>query len=170
MKSRPPKCKRSWVYLYHVSTWVSHWRWKITLQLNTTNNRRTVVKKLVEMAHPSFPQYVKYAAASPIHTQIPFWRIYATNTSCCVFFFPLEFLLYANDTLWRSSELHLVKKPKLVCVLDSTSATSTENNQTTHVQKQSFCIIFPKCGPKKEKLGRLLVQPTCMNTYFVLPG
>lgn len=51
--------------------------------------------------------------------------------------FPLEFFLYANDTLWRSSELHLAKKPKLVCVLNSTSATSTENNHTTHVQSKA---------------------------------
>lgn len=26
--------------------------------------------------------------------------------------FPVEFFLYANDTLWRSSELHLAKKAK----------------------------------------------------------
>lgn len=49
-------------------------------------------------------------------------------------FFPMEFFLHANDTLWRNSELHLVKQLKLVCALNSTTlATSTENNQTTHV-------------------------------------
>lgn len=169
-ENRPPNCKRPCVYLYHVSTWVSHWRWKITLQLNTTHNRRTVLKKLVEMICPSFLQYVKYAAASllPIHMQLPFWRIDATHTSCCGFssgIFPLCQWHFV-EKFWTAFS----KKAK-TCLCAEIHISYFHWKQSHYsCTKQSSCTIFPKCGPKKEKLGRLLIQPTCMNTYFVLPG
>lgn len=87
------------------------------------------------MICPYFPQYVKYVAASLFYqfTCSYLFEEFMLQIQA-VLFFPMEFLLYANDTLWRSSELHLIKKLKLVCVLNSPSATSTENNHTTHVQ------------------------------------
>lgn len=83
-----PNCKRSWVHSYHVSTWVPHWRWKNTLQLNTTNNRRTVVKNLVEIICPYLPQYVKYVAASLLHqfTCNYLFEEFMLQTSCWCFF------------------------------------------------------------------------------------
>lgn len=163
--------QRSWVYLYRVSTWVSHWRQKNTLQLNTTNDRETLVKKLVEITCPYFPHYVKDVAASLSYQftrSYLFSGIYATNTSCCVF----------SYGAFPSCQWHFVEKfwiafsKKAKTSLCAELHISSFHWKQSHYSctKQSFCIIFPKCGPKKEKLGRLLVQPTCMNTYFVLPG
>lgn len=134
VQSRPQTARD---HEYICTMWVPHWRWKNTLQLNTTN-RRTAVKNLVEMICPYFPlKYMKYVAASLFYqfTCSYLFEEFMLQTQAVVFF-PMEFFLYANDTLWRSSELHLAKKLKLVCVLNSTSATSTENNHTLMYKAQ----------------------------------
>lgn len=75
------KLHRSWIYLYHASTWVSHWRWKNILQLNTTNKRRKNGRNYT----PLFPQ------VSEVHCSIT-----VTNSHAITF---LKNLCYKDKLL-----------------------------------------------------------------------
>lgn len=91
--------------------------------------------------------------------QLPFQRIY------WVWFFPpVEFFLYANDTLWRNSELHLGRVLKLVCGFNSPKLHIIPPKTDWACTKPGVGISFPKWGSNGIKSDGLLKQPTCTYT------